>query len=1241
MKILNIQIKNLASIEDAIIDFTVSPLKEAGLFAITGATGSGKSTILDALCLALYDETPRFRQGEKNVKLADASGEMIAQNDIRKILRDGCTSGSAAVSFVGIDGKPYTASWQVRRGRDKISGGLQKIEMQLFDEQSQTFFPAKLTETRNEIERLVGLSYAQFTKSVLLSQGEFSAFLKAPENEKSELLEKLTGSTIYTRIAKQIHEHKKEADAELKILVNSKGNINNLTDEEIEEYQNNKINCINAIKNLQAQQQQTQQSITWHQTSADLQSKQQQALAQLQMNEQQQQLNASLIQELKEHQQVQAIRRQTESLTIKQQFVANKQIELKVLQEKIGLAKQQQETMQQQLQDAEQQLQDAEKAEVAAKPLLDKAKNLEPQIIEFNKQLFAISAEHKDAEKLVAENETKQQALQQHITQLEHSIAELQQWIEAYKAKQPIAQQQQTIVAKLQELQQCNVQIAQTQNEMLQLETNIATENKKADTLTQEIAQQQNILADYKTQLNTQQQKVDAFGISQLKQKAKELSEQKDQLQKAVLIAQERNTCLQSIDDYAKSVINATELIGINTQQLQEAKSQLQSANQQKEKTQQQLQKYQSLAAENITKLREALLPNAECPVCGSVNHPFASHNPLANVLLAELALDAQQADANAIEASNSVASIQQTLHHTHAHIVTIKVAIDSEKTKLQHSAIDWQNGISALAIQANTEHEIHAQLQEKVTQNTKEISEATSLVLQYENEIISLEKIKEAIQPIEKWVIETEKQLTVLQSTIKIWKQQLQGSMQAEAKWQQASINTTAFLQQYFTDAAWVENFNINPEEFLQKITSFAKNWNEKNEAISLQQNELGKKQIEHTNIIELQTNAKQKLEQLKDNKNNLQATITTIQQQRNAIFEGKPIAEVEEQLLENISKYKNETSNIAHQKSVVDASLHSLDGELKTSLALKENEENDCNDLLQQIEEWLQHFNTNNTAQITLQRLQTLIAKSEQELQQQQSIVDQINTAILQAQTIVAEKNKAITEHQASLIDATPLQELQTQLIAINDQLKKDSTQIAEIDLLLKQDAENKIRLADVIEKINTQQIITNHWIVLDNLIGGSDAKKFRKYAQQYTLEWLLQHANLHLQTLNKRYVLQSIPNTLALQVMDTDMGDEVRSVLSLSGGESFLVSLALALGLASISSRTLQVESLFIDEGFGSLDPNTLEIAMDALERLNESGRKVGVISHVQEMKDRIPVQVQVQKMNSGKSVVQVVG
>jgi exonuclease SbcC len=155
----------------------------------------------------------------------------------------------------------------------------------------------------------------------------------------------------------------------------------------------------------------------------------------------------------------------------------------------------------------------------------------------------------------------------------------------------------------------------------------------------------------------------------------------------------------------------------------------------------------------------------------------------------------------------------------------------------------------------------------------------------------------------------------------------------------------------------------------------------------------------------------------------------------------------------------------------------------------------------------------------------------------------------------------------------------------------------------------------------------------------VGSADGRKFRNYAQQLTLEVLLAHANVHLATLARRYRLERTDDSLSLRVVDQDMADERRLVHSLSGGESFLVSLGLALGLASLSSHRVRVESLFIDEGFGSLDQETLRVAMDALDVLQSQGRKVGVISHVPEMTERIGTRIEVRRQAGGRSVVRV--
>ncbi len=155
---------------------------------------------------------------------------------------------------------------------------------------------------------------------------------------------------------------------------------------------------------------------------------------------------------------------------------------------------------------------------------------------------------------------------------------------------------------------------------------------------------------------------------------------------------------------------------------------------------------------------------------------------------------------------------------------------------------------------------------------------------------------------------------------------------------------------------------------------------------------------------------------------------------------------------------------------------------------------------------------------------------------------------------------------------------------------------------------------------------------WSYLNGLIGSKEGDKFRKFAQGLTLDNLVWLANNQLTRLHGRYLLKrKASEALELEVVDTWQADAVRDTRTLSGGESFLVSLALALALSDLVSHKTRIDSLFLDEGFGTLDSETLDTALDALDALNASGKTIGVISHVEAMKERIPVQIKVRKIN----------
>lgn len=249
-----------------------------------------------------------------------------------------------------------------------------------------------------------------------------------------------------------------------------------------------------------------------------------------------------------------------------------------------------------------------------------------------------------------------------------------------------------------------------------------------------------------------------------------------------------------------------------------------------------------------------------------------------------------------------------------------------------------------------------------------------------------------------------------------------------------------------------------------------------------------------------------------------------------------------------------------------------------------------------------------------------------------QTRGIADQIAKDLTEASADLLRRKAALDKWTADYLDSSGGEPLEV----ILSRFTQEKTELA---FRLRTQTENKAKVSGLQEELNVRRTESERWAKLNELAGSADGAKFRRIAQGYTLDILLNYANVQLRELTRRYRLERVPETLALQVIDRDMCDEVRTVHSLSGGESFLVSLALALGLSSLSSNRRRVESLFIDEGFGSLDAETLRVAMDALESLRTQGRKIGVISHVQEMTERIPVRVQVSRVGNGKSVVRI--
>ena len=306
----------------------------------------------------------------------------------------------------------------------------------------------------------------------------------------------------------------------------------------------------------------------------------------------------------------------------------------------------------------------------------------------------------------------------------------------------------------------------------------------------------------------------------------------------------------------------------------------------------------------------------------------------------------------------------------------------------------------------------------------------------------------------------------------------------------------------------------------------------------------------------------------------------------------------------------------------------------QLEQLKAQQQHNQNSLNQVNQDIQQWLaQHpdFQAND-----LEYLAQITAVQEQQIRQQ----------LQHAERMLNEANSALKTIQEQLIEhklhqpEIDFEQLQ-QLILDNMNALKTQFEIRDqLKLKLELHQQNLAKQKQFADQIQQVQQEEHRWGKISGLMGDATGKKFRDYAQQYNLDILLEHANQQLAMLSQRYTLKRLDNSLSLAIIDHDMDGETRSVASLSGGESFLTALALSLAIANMASGSMKIESLFIDEGFGTLDASSLHMVMNALDQLQNQGRKVVLISHIQEMHERIPVQIQVRPLGAGASTIEVV-
>lgn len=1025
MRILKIRFKNLNSLAgEWEIDFTDPAYTSDGIFAITGPTGAGKTTLLDAMCLALYGQTPRLGMitGTSNEIMTRQTGECFAE-----------------VTFSTQNGR-YQAHWAQRRALKKPGGKLQRAKQELVDADSGQIIDSKLSTVGPRIIEITGMDFSRFTQSMLLAQGGFAVFLRAGPDERAPILEKITGTAIYSQLSITVHERLSQVRQQLDILNAEQQGMRLLTAAEESELRSNVEALTDQLQAENSKVETLRQQHQWKLNCEQLSHKLTQLTQELDLWQQQDHTFQASRDTLAAANRALELSGQFATLDTLRHDQREEQQQLQLAQDQLPELVQRYDKHQRHVAQSEKQYSDADRQLNGMRPVF--------------KQTHVLDSRIHDA-KLVLQNlhKTLQSKLPDNI-ELPASNQESQQRYQDAQKAADLAQQHLTTLTRGKTPGQWRAQLDGLSEQL----SSAQALRQRLGERTRTASQHQQLLTDL-TQIDNNLQESSAT----VAQANEILSAHKT----ALRALQEQHVLQQRVID--------------------------------------------------LESLRSQLVPDDPCPLCGAKDHPYAEHVPDINI-------DALQTDIRIAE--QKVTSSEQ------AHAAAQKKHVQLS-TQQEH-------------LVAQCKHSL--QLQQKLDQLIRSHCEE----LQIADTSDAVDTFEQGLQQQKTTIAQALQQIDDGEAALKICHRELQiagivqDAMALKAD-MDARQNTLSALQS--ERHTLLQDKDVDQEE--------------------------SRLQAEVTRAHQGLSAAQRELQQTDQQRQQLQQQIQAHQKHIDLRARRLTLAEADFSKVLVQQQFDSEQTFLAAQ-------MH--DGERRA------------------LEKALQ------TQQQQGIELRAALARTQQEL--------------------AGEQDKTLTNKSLdALQQALQKQEATTRLLQEKFGALRQS---------LKDNDEIRRRQQKLAEKIDQQKIEVDRWGRLHQLIGSGDGKKFRNFAQGLTFELMIQHANVQLQKMTDRYLLiRDMEQPLDLNVVDNYQAGEIRSTKNLSGGESFLVSLALALGLSRMASRNVRVDSLFLDEGFGTLDDDALDMALETLTSLQQEGKLIGVISHVAALKERIATQINVQPLAGGRS------
>jgi len=1223
VKILRLRLCNLSSLRDTTaIDFTLPPLANSGLFAITGPTGAGKSTLLDAITLALYGRVARYGSiPSPDAVMSRHTGECSAEIEFS------CAAGT------------FRSVWQLQRARKKPDGKLQAAKRRVIVLPAETVIAESIKDADAKILELTGLDYERFLRSVLLAQGDFAAFLKAGPKERTDLLQQVTGTAIYQEISKAAFRRAADAEQTHANLLRDHQAVPVLDTTQRDGHESSLTANVTRLAEVSVHLQTLAKRLTHVQRWTEIE----QATRILDVDTQQHadacRAAAPIVARLARHEKAAPFIADLTSLhRLAVELEKNRKAlaELEpTLPELAHLA-----------QTAEANAQTAQAALAVATNRHAELHLLWTEVTELDKDL----ATRRETLRQASGHHTQ---LESHATSLQTSLVNLEITLKATADGHAntvawLAEHRRdaTLAAQLPDIQGAHVRwsasesaataadqaLTKLSRETEALDATVHVLQEKRPPVQRELGAREEIIAALSRQLEAISEQLPVADLESQRDRARDERLAIEQLAANALRLRTVAAELIHGEKDAEQIMHDLALSGTTRTTLQQQHEGLAKLLAAHRISQSLAEKVQSLEAH-----RADLREETPCPLCGSTHHPYANAGGLPTNGLATIRRMVVATEKDVGEAQQRLTEAEKR----HASLLTEQKRVSQERAKLgdEYAALKtaWNTSASPHGLTDRFQDELALRESLRATQ-TKEN--------QRKDQVVSVRAVHEKLEQARAFRLAAKAELERIEAEIAKQtalaaqsRRQLPDLARAAVEHRETARREKAAMGQCVsTFASWPIELAAVPGLLTAlKVRAAALAQKESESQTVLAEHRAQAARIEAvTQQIAVSTVS---LFESQGKVTAAAATLALHEQKRREKF-GDRLVAVEQQVADAMLKRTRDAAESAHR---------TFESSRQTqATALRERDRLTAEASLRSAEREL--IANRLTIHLSAAGFENETDLRGSLLSTEEAGAYTAQTKTLEAQRITLTTQAAALAAQRQTLPLGVVEDAREYPALQADQARGEAERAAlhgslgAIRAILKSDDEQRVRLASFavhLEKAHQEYV---RWNKLRALIGSADGSSFARFAQGLTLAKLSHLANRHLTQLNPRYSIRRASDgeagDLELEIIDHYQADVARPMRSLSGGESFLVSLALALGLSELASGRTTIESVFIDEGFGSLDADTLETAMSALESLQARGKTIGIISHVPAMQERIPAQIRVTKESGGWSRVTLV-